>query len=131
MAGRIARRVLCIRRLPHVSPEEFRRHWREEHASLVRKHAELLGTLRYVQLDPAASGARDARASGEQFDGIAEFWLDLDRREASASSPEGQRAMEELRDDGAQFIDHSRSIYMYVDEGLVFDAEDPASKAAS
>ena len=124
MAGRIARRVLCIRRLPHVSAEEFRRHWRNEHASLVRKHAKLLGTLRYVQLDPAASGSRDGRASGEDFDGIAEFWLNLDQREAASATPEGQRAMAELRDDGAQFIDHGRSVYMYVDEGLVFDSSD-------
>ncbi|HBQ49001.1 MAG TPA: EthD family reductase, partial [Hyphomonas atlantica] len=41
--------TFCLRRLPHLSREEFQVYWREKHAPLVAKHAEVLGILRYVQ----------------------------------------------------------------------------------
>ena len=37
--------TFCLRRLPHLSREEFQRYWREQHAPLVAKHAKTLGIL--------------------------------------------------------------------------------------
>ena len=41
--------VFCLRRKPGLSPDEFDRTWREDHAPLVKQHAETLGIRRYVQ----------------------------------------------------------------------------------
>ena len=38
--------VFCLRRLPHLSREEFQRYWREQHAPLVARHAETLRLAR-------------------------------------------------------------------------------------
>jgi len=41
--------IFCLRRLPHLSRDEFQRYWRERHAPVVRAHAAALGIRRYVQ----------------------------------------------------------------------------------
>ena len=51
-------------RRPELSPEEFRRHWREVHAPLVRR---IRSVRRYVQSSPLEPAP---------FDGVAEIWLD-------------------------------------------------------
>ena len=35
--------TFCLRRLPHLSREEFQAYWRETHAPLVAERAEVLG----------------------------------------------------------------------------------------
>jgi len=42
--------ICCVRRLPHLSHAAFDRHWRENHAALIRKHA---AALRDVMEDEA------------------------------------------------------------------------------
>ena len=49
--------TFCLRRLPHLSREQFQTYWREQHAPLVAKHAKTLGVLRYVQLHTGRAGA--------------------------------------------------------------------------
>lgn len=44
--------VVLPRKLPHLSDEEFRRFWLEEHGSLVRSHARARRIRKYVQLHP-------------------------------------------------------------------------------
>ena len=41
--------VFCLRRLPTLSASEFQRYWHDNHAELVRRHADALGIRRYTQ----------------------------------------------------------------------------------
>ena len=73
--------VFCLRRLPHLSREEFQRRWREDHGLLVQKHAGALKLRRYVQshtfADPRVAAVAQVRGSeGREFDGVAELWWD-------------------------------------------------------
>ena len=44
--------TFTLRRLPHLSREEFQRYWREQHAPLVEKHREVLG-IRVLHTSPS------------------------------------------------------------------------------
>src|SRR5438132_8742241 len=93
--------VFCVRRRPGMSREECQRYWRENHAPLVRRHAETLRIRRYVQTHtvdtPANEMLRAGRGGPEGYDGVAELWWDsLDDLAAAASTPEGQAAGAEL-----------------------------------
>ena len=72
--------VFCLTRLPHLSREEFQRHWRERHGPLVRESAKALGIRRYVQVHTLATPVNDAlrrgRGGPEAYDGA---FIDLAR----------------------------------------------------
>ena len=72
----------CLRRLPHLTREEFQRYWRETHAPLVRRHAAALRIHRYVQthalLGEAADSLRASRGGPPGYDGVAELWWESD-----------------------------------------------------
>ena len=107
--------VFTLRRREGMSREEFQRYWREEHAPLVRRHAETLRIRRYVQthardtdLDEALAGSRGSEARA--YDGVAELWWDsLEDLMAAFSSEAGQAAGAALLEDEARFIDLPRS----------------------
>ena len=106
--------VFLLRRLPHLSREEFQRHWRDTHGPLVARYAGVLRIRRYVQthtLDtPYAEVLRATRGTGEPFDGIAELWWEsLDELAAATATPEGQAAGHALLEDERRFIDHAGS----------------------
>lgn len=106
--------VYCLRRLPHLSREEFQRYWRETHAPLVRKHAQALRIRRYVQVhtldSPVNEALRSGRGGPEPFDGVAELWWDSPEDLAAVmATPEGQQAGRELLEDERRFIDFQRS----------------------
>ena len=66
--------VFCVRRRAELSRDECQRYWRENHAPLVRRHAEVLRIRRYVQthtLDtPANEMLQAGRGGPEGFDGV-------------------------------------------------------------
>src|SRR3977135_2146896 len=72
--------VFCLHRLPQLSRAEFQAYWRDNHAALVKSHAQTLRIQRYVQLhslpedEPANEALRTARGAPEGYDGIAELW---------------------------------------------------------
>jgi uncharacterized protein (TIGR02118 family) len=106
--------LFCLRRLPHLSREEFQRYWIERHGPLVRSHAVTLGIRRYVQthtLDHPLNGALQASRGGpDEYDGVAEIWWDGPEALAAATStPEGRAAGEALLADERTFIDLARS----------------------
>lgn len=106
--------VFCLRRLPHLSREEFQRYWLQKHAPLVRKHAKTLRIRRVVQVhtldNPINDALRESRAGPEPYDGVAENWFDsLEDLAAAVASPEGQEAVRELLEDERRFIDWERS----------------------
>jgi uncharacterized protein (TIGR02118 family) len=106
--------VFMVRRREGMTQEEFQRYWREEHAGLVKRHAELLGIRRYVQthaldtdLDDALAGSRGSEP--RQYDGVAELWESLDHLVLAATSEEGQAAQQALLEDERRFIDVANS----------------------
>ena len=115
-----------LHRQPHLSREAFQDYWRGTHAQLVADRAETIGCVRYVQVHTALDAAAASPGGPEPFDGIAELWIDPEVRAAASETPEGKRAMEERQQDGQQFIDHSRSVYMVVEETFVFE-ESPSA----
>jgi uncharacterized protein (TIGR02118 family) len=107
--------VFMIRRREGMTRGDFQRYWREDHAQLVSRHAELLRIRRYVQthardtdLDDALAGSRGSEA--RQYDGVAELWWDsIDDLMQAATSEEGQTAQRALLDDERRFIDLANS----------------------
>jgi uncharacterized protein (TIGR02118 family) len=109
--------TFCLRRLPHLSREEFQRYWREQHAPLVAKHARTLGILRYVQAHTghdALNGAMQASRGGPvAYDGVAELWFESEAAMAAA------KAGAELLEDEKKFIDLANSPLWFSDEHAV------------
>ena len=110
------RLVFPLRRLPHLSREEFQAYWWDHHGPLVAERAEMLGIRRYQQVHTRRSG-REGTVDG--FDGIAELWLD-------GPAPTGtleQRAQggADLLADERTFIDLSRSPLWMAEEVVVVD----------
>lgn len=106
--------VFCLKRLPHLSREEFQRHWRERHAPLVREAAPALGIRRYVQVHTLAHALnerfRAGRGGPEEYDGVAELWFDsVEALVAAGATPEGRAAGKRLLEDEKRFIDLARS----------------------
>jgi uncharacterized protein (TIGR02118 family) len=106
--------TFCLRRRDELTLEEFQRYWREEHAPLVRQHAEALGIRKYVQLHsrpgPMDDALRASRGGPEAYYGVAELWFDsLEALVGAASSSEGLEAGAALLADEQTFIDLAHS----------------------
>ena len=119
--------VFCLTRLPHLSLDEFQRHWRERHAPLVRESAKALGIRRYVQVHTLATPLNDAlrrgRGGPEAYDGVAELWFDsLAALSAAGATPEGKAAGRRLLEDERTFIDLARSPILVAEEHEIVGA---------
>ena len=115
--------VFCLHRQDHLTHEEFDRYWREVHAPLVKRHADVLGIRRYVQLCQNESGIgaalRAGRGAPEPYDGVAELWFDSAEVLGAAPSAEARAAGRELLEDERRFIDLDRSPIWLFDERAV------------
>jgi uncharacterized protein (TIGR02118 family) len=118
--------IMCVRRLPELTREEFDRHWRDKHAPLVRRHSAVLGIRKYIQTIPLPNPvAQTSLQSGRgtepvDFDGCAELWWDdLESHLAARKTPEGLRALQKLIEDERRFVDLSRSQLWYGQERTV------------
>ena len=113
--------VFNLRRREDMTREEFQRYWREQHAPLVKRHAEALHIRRYVQVHTLATPVNDAlrrgRGGPEAYDGVAELWFDsLEAIAAAGATPEGKAAGRRLVEDERTFIDLTRSPVMVAEE---------------
>ncbi len=111
----------CLRRLPHLSREEFQRYWLEKHGPLVRQHAKALGIRRYVQVHslegPASEGLRASRGAPEEYDGIAELWFDAENvNSVVRTTDEARAAGRALLEDERKFIDLANSPLWFSEE---------------
>ena len=118
--------VYCLHRRPDMSFEEFSRYWRNEHAELVKRHAPLLGVVRYVQshaIAPEANAAlREARELLDPYDGIAEIYFNnLESMEKAHMSAEAEAAQQELTEDEDKFLDRKRSCLFVTEEHVIID----------
>ena len=119
--------VFTLRRREEMTREEFQTYWREQHAPLVRRHADALRIRRYVQvhardtnLDEALAGPRGSEP--RFYDGVAELWWDsLEELVAAFSSDAGQTAGQALLEDEQRFIDLPRSPLWLGEENVVID----------
>ena len=117
--------VFSLRRRPDLTRDEFQAYWRDRHAPLVARHADVLRIRRYVQTHTRASevAAAQSAARGSEpdvYDGQAELWWDsLDDVVAAVSTAAGQQAALELLEDERRFIDLHRSPLWIGEEHLV------------
>jgi uncharacterized protein (TIGR02118 family) len=120
--------VFTLHRREDMTREEFQRYWREQHAPLVRRHADALRIRRYVQVHARDTDLDEAiaapRGSEPRFyDGVAELWWDsLEELVAAYSSDAGQAAGQELLEDEQHFIDLPRSPLWLGEEDVVIGA---------
>jgi len=87
--------LFAIRRLFHLSVEEFHRYWRENHGRLAQKKLPALRVKRYVQTHS------------------------IEALQAAFATPEGMQAPEVLLEDEKRFIDLPRSSMWFAEEELV------------
>jgi len=118
--------VFCLRRLPHLSREEFQRYWLESHGPLVRELAPHLRVQRYVQVHTVTSAFSEAmsrhRGAPDDFDGVAELWWDsVDDFAHAGTTKEGRDAGRRLLEDEKRFIDLSRSPIWFGEEHVLVD----------
>ena len=116
----------CMRRLPHLSLEEFRAYWRDKHPLAVPPEAiPTLGVKRYVQVHSLDTDARELvvgpRAGLEEpLDGIAELWVEsLEALERDWSTDEAKEILRAFFEDEKNFIDWSRSTILVSEEIVV------------
>jgi hypothetical protein len=116
--------VYCLRRRADLSPQEFSSYWRTDHAQLVRRHADAMGVIRYVQSHSFApevdSELRAGRELVEAYDGVAEIYFESLEAMASANTKPGAETIRaELVADEDRFIDRGRSCMFVAEEHVV------------
>jgi len=120
--------AFLLRRKAEMSPEEFHRYWREQHAPLVTRHAPALGIRRYSQLHnantPLTEVLRSSRGCDPNvYDGIALVSFDsLDAVAAAAATSEGQAAGVALLEDERRFLDLERCVISFADRHDILSA---------
>ncbi|MCE0494716.1 EthD domain-containing protein [Vibrio salinus] len=120
-------KLICIvKRLPELSYDEFLEHWVNNHARLIKKHANVLSIEKYVQ----SHAVRSNRAQSDitslrnmtdvEFDGVAELWYpSMESHLSRKNSPEGTLALAEIITDEKRFVDLSQSRMWYSNEVTV------------
>ncbi|MEW6444023.1 MAG: EthD domain-containing protein [bacterium] len=120
------RLTYVLRRLPHLSRNDFQSYWRNTHGPLVAKNAAAIRVRRYVQVhtieDPLNELLRASRGAMEAFDGVAELWWDdLETLTEVFAAPEGQRVAGLLHEDEQKFIDMSRSSLWLARDNVIIE----------
>jgi uncharacterized protein (TIGR02118 family) len=118
--------IMCIRRKPGLSREDFEHYWQSVHAPLIRDLRRDLRILRYVQSnaneDVVSNALRHQRGGPEKFDGIGQAWFaSLNDLVEVSASPASAKALQTLREDELRFIDLRNSPMFVVEEDTVFD----------
>ena len=121
--------TFCLRRLPHLSYEEFHDYWLNNHGPLVRSVMDKLKIRHYVQVhahkDSAISdNLRASRNAPEPYDGVAELWFDSPEAiEENGKTPEAAAAGRLLLEDEKKFIDLENSPLWFNDEHEIIPLE--------
>jgi uncharacterized protein (TIGR02118 family) len=120
--------IYCVRRRAELTPDAFRKYWLENHGPLVRKCAEAMRAVRYVQshtLDtPLNEMARQARGTLPAYDGLTELWWNkIEDLIEAWKTPEGLEANRILAEDEARFCDLSKCSVFFSVEHTIFDSE--------
>ena len=116
--------VECLRRLPHLSHQEFLDYWHDVHGPLVVSLAKDLRMGRYVQchgiVHPVHDAIRTSHRSLEPFDGVAEVWFaSREAMEPTYSTAAMKEANRKLREDEARFLDWPRCVVFFTEERVM------------
>ena len=116
----------CMRRLPHLTREQFLTYWSEEHPAAVPPEAfATLGIRRYIQVHTLDTSARDLVVGPrtgleEPLDGVAELWVEsIEALERDWSTDDAKRILQVFFEDEKNFIDWSRSTILVSREIVV------------
>lgn len=109
-----------VRRKPDLSVDEFQERWHGSHAEIWKKHADILGLRRLIQVadmpdDPIAVAYKEAYdVGGEAYDGVSHaYWAEVAVLAKALETEEGRAAWSEILEDEKQFIDTSRSMISF------------------
>ncbi len=109
--------------LSHLSSEQFRDHYINKHAPLVKGYADAMGIKRYVQIhtfdDPLNDILRSARGAGKLYDVHAEFIWNFGEMVLPANLKRMRQAIPKIAEDEKRFIDFSRSAIWITEEHVV------------
>lgn len=109
-----------LKRAASVSDEEFARHWRDAHASIMTEGTEVRDALPgYVQ-NHVLPNPRGGADDGTRY-GIAMMWLKS--RYALASFYAYQRRLETFAARTARFMDPSQSFFVFAEEFVLRNAD--------
>ena len=113
--------IYCLRRLPSLSSEAFRKYWLEVHGPLVRANQRVLRIMRYIQVHtdhgPFLEKLRAFRGSPEPYDGVAEIWYESGKAlETLGHDPAARAASRLLYEDEKRFVDSTRSPIWFGEE---------------
>jgi len=115
-----------MRRLPHLSLEEFQSYWSEKHPQAAPEDAfSTLGVKRYVQVLPLETDARDLVIGPrpglvEPFDGMAELWVEsIEALESDWSTEKAKEYVTIFFEDEQNFVDWTRSTILVSREQIV------------
>ena len=105
--------IVCAKRKPGISHEEFARYWRENHGPLVKGVPEFIRHVRrYVQCHILSNSA--PLGIGSDCDGVAELWFDsIDELNEAFSEP---RYLELIRPDELKFADLGNCVSLVTEE---------------
>lgn len=93
------KRMSLLRRLPDVSPETFRKEWREEHAYLVKRLDKVLGYRQNLIIEREVPKGHKVDYDALPIDGIVELWFENpDSINAAFGSPKGVTLMTHARE---------------------------------
>ena len=113
-------RMGLIRRRPDLSPEAFRRHWREVHGPLAARFPGLLAYHQNHIVDRRQLGIDHARGAWD-IDGISELWF---RSEEAMRAAIASPAYRPTREDEPKFLSEVRVVT--VEQRTVVPFEKPA-----
>lgn len=105
--------IFPLRRLPHLSREDFQSYWLNQHAPLVKSHAQTLGIVGYQQVH-TTKPMRETTVPC--FDGVAELWVDPTKQSLNKDAVRAASAA--LLADERTFIDLPNSPIWVADEDV-------------
>ena len=119
---------LCMRRLPHLSREEFLTYWAKRHPRAGGPDAaKILGMRKYAQVRALPEDVNRRVAASRpgvepEFDGIAEVWVDsVEDFERNWNTGEGKEVFQRFLDDEKNFVDWTRSVVFLAEERVLID----------
>jgi uncharacterized protein (TIGR02118 family) len=109
--------IVAVKRRPELSAGEFHKHWRIDHARLVKNNP---ATLKYVRKYVQCHTMLDEYKRGEvAYDGTAELWFDtVQDKDAFFSDPE---YLKNIRPDESRFADLTRTVFFVTEEEAILD----------
>ena len=120
--------VMCAKRHPNMSRDEFQDYWLNHHGPLFKKFADTYRAVRYVQShtidSPLNENIQKSRGTLEAYDGVGEIWWQSEEDFLAAiNSPEGQKLRVMFIEDEAKFLDLKGSSAFFTVEHVLIDGK--------